>query len=457
MQLHFTKMHGCGNDYIYFDCTRQPMDRDLASQLAVRLSDRHFGIGGDGIILIEKGQNADFEMVMYNADGSPVLQKNGKQKMKRIYKTITGATKKEVDFEAAQFMLQKEEELANQPKQKKADYTLLPLTELIDKYIESRLVLNRSLTTIQDYWCIQRNGFQDLMQICVKDMDKELLQESVNMESQRPCKRKKGVTLSPKRLQNEWSLLASVIRKYTSSLDDVLRNIELPEVPERVPDLIPAEVLLPAIKDTELELPVLLAAWLSFSMSEIRGLTKSKSISGDHIRIAEVVVVVGGKDHRKEIAKNKYRNRTHRIPPYIKSLIDKVPGDRLVTLTEAQIYHRWIKFQDEHRFKHMTFHDLRHLNASVMAALRIPDKYAQERGGWKSDKIMKKVYTQTFSEVRVAVDDKIDGYFDNIANPIIEKMPWEKYRAWLTLFGKEDNKKSQKEFMKFIEEQKIAT
>ena len=317
---------------------------------------------------------------MYNADGSPVLQKNGKQKMKRIYKTITGATKKEVDFEAAQFMLQKEEELANQPKQKKADYTLLPLTELIDKYIESRLVLNRSLTTIQDYWCIQRNGFQDLMQICVKDMDKELLQESVNMESQRPCKRKKGVTLSPKRLQNEWSLLASVIRKYTSSLDDVLRNIELPEVPERVPDLIPAEVLLPAIKDTELELPVLLAAWLSFSMSEIRGLTKSKSISGDHIRIAEVVVVVGGKDHRKEIAKNKYRNRTHRIPPYIKSLIDKVPGDRLVTLTEAQIYHRWIKFQDEHRFKHMTFHDLRHpyvKHTTKIFSLRLMDFQAQ--------------------------------------------------------------------------------
>ena len=455
--MKFTKMQGCGNDYVYVNGFTEKLSPEEKPEIVRSLSDRHFGIGGDGVIFINPAEEADFEMEMYNADGSPVLQKNGKQKMKRIYKTITGATKKEVDFEAAQFMLQKEEELANQPKQKKADYTLLPLTELIDKYIESRLVLNRSLTTIQDYWCIQRNGFQDLMQICVKDMDKELLQEYVNMESQRPCKRKKGVTLSPKRLQNEWSLLASVIRKYTSSLDDVLRNIELPEVPERVPDLIPAEVLLPAIKDTELELPVLLAAWLSFSMSEIRGLTKSKSISGDHIRIAEVVVVVGGKDHRKEIAKNKYRNRTHRIPPYIKSLIDKVPGDRLVTLTEAQIYHRWIKFQDEHRFKHMTFHDFRHLNASVMAALRIPDKYAQERGGWKSDKIMKKVYTQTFSEVRVAVDDKIDGYFDNIANPIMEKMPWEKYRAWLTLFGKEDNKKSQKEFMKFIEEQKIAT
>lgn len=70
--MKFTKMHGCGNDYIYFDCTRQPMDHDRAAQLAVRLSDRHFGIGGDGIILIEKGKtpDTDFEMVMYNADGS---------------------------------------------------------------------------------------------------------------------------------------------------------------------------------------------------------------------------------------------------------------------------------------------------------------------------------------------------------------------------------------------------
>ena len=177
------------------------------------------------------------EEPVYNADGTPVLLPNGKQKTARKYKTITGPTKKAVELAAAQFVLEKEEELAKQPKQKKVDYTLLPLTELIDKYIESRLVLNRSLTTIQDYRCIQRNGFQDLMQICVKDMDKELLQESINMESKRPCNRKKGSTLSPKRLQNEWSLIASVIRKYTSSLDDVLRNIELPEVPDRVPDL----------------------------------------------------------------------------------------------------------------------------------------------------------------------------------------------------------------------------
>jgi diaminopimelate epimerase len=70
--MKFTKMHGCGNDYIYFDCTNQefPGGSEGEKQAAIKLSDRHFGIGGDGIIIIKKGQKADFEMVMYNADGS---------------------------------------------------------------------------------------------------------------------------------------------------------------------------------------------------------------------------------------------------------------------------------------------------------------------------------------------------------------------------------------------------
>lgn len=66
--MKFTKMHGCGNDYVYFDCTEKEIADEKAA--AIALSDRHFGIGGDGIILIKKSKNADFEMVMYNADGS---------------------------------------------------------------------------------------------------------------------------------------------------------------------------------------------------------------------------------------------------------------------------------------------------------------------------------------------------------------------------------------------------
>ena len=65
---HFTKMHGCGNDYVYFDCTKEALPK--ASEAAMFMSDRNTGIGGDGIILIKKSAIADFYMEMYNLDGS---------------------------------------------------------------------------------------------------------------------------------------------------------------------------------------------------------------------------------------------------------------------------------------------------------------------------------------------------------------------------------------------------
>ena len=66
--LHFTKMHGCGNDYIYFNCFETQIENPQT--LAVRLSDRHKGVGGDGIILVCPSDVADAKMRMFNLDGS---------------------------------------------------------------------------------------------------------------------------------------------------------------------------------------------------------------------------------------------------------------------------------------------------------------------------------------------------------------------------------------------------
>lgn len=66
--IHFTKMHGIGNDYIYINCM-ESMPEEL-STLAREMSDRHFGIGGDGIVLICPSEIADFRMRMFNNDGS---------------------------------------------------------------------------------------------------------------------------------------------------------------------------------------------------------------------------------------------------------------------------------------------------------------------------------------------------------------------------------------------------
>ena len=66
--MKFTKMHGTGNDYVYVNLFEESIP-DI-SQVAIRVSDRHFGIGSDGLILIRPSEVADFEMAMYNADGS---------------------------------------------------------------------------------------------------------------------------------------------------------------------------------------------------------------------------------------------------------------------------------------------------------------------------------------------------------------------------------------------------
>jgi diaminopimelate epimerase len=67
--MRFTKMHGCGNDYVYVDAWSERLPRDLAP-LARRVSDRHTGVGGDGLIVIAPSRVADLKMVMLNADGS---------------------------------------------------------------------------------------------------------------------------------------------------------------------------------------------------------------------------------------------------------------------------------------------------------------------------------------------------------------------------------------------------
>ena len=68
--MKFTKMQGCGNDYVYVNGFTEKLSPEEKPEIVRSLSDRHFGIGGDGVIFINPAEEADFEMEMYNADGS---------------------------------------------------------------------------------------------------------------------------------------------------------------------------------------------------------------------------------------------------------------------------------------------------------------------------------------------------------------------------------------------------
>lgn len=342
-----------------------------------------------------------------DSSGAPVLDQKGKPKKKRIYESFTAETKKEAEFLAAEFELNKK--LSVKPKN-------MTLKEAIDKYIDSSDGV-LSPTTISGYRKIQGNAFQDIMNIRLSDLSNDVLKRSVNAEAKRPSKKNKKnpKPISPKTVSNEYGLITAVLNHYHPSLNC---NVKLPARERKIKELIPAETIFEIVKGTDIELPVLLAMWLSFSLSEIRGLTKSNSISNGYIVIHDVIVDVDGTPTRKEKAKAFTRIRKHRIPPYIQTLIDNTDPDvdELVTLSGHAVYMRFKRLLEQHNLPHMTFHDLRHLNASIMALLQIPEQYAMERGGWKSSKTMKNVYTHTFSRERTIVDDTIDGYFDKICN-----------------------------------------
>lgn len=339
--------------------------------------------------------------------GMPVLDAKGKPKEKRIYESFTSNDpsrygKLEAEQAALDFLANKS------ARQRPKDMTL---REAINKYIsDSDAVL--SPTTISGYKTILKNAFSDIMDLQIGKLTNPILREAVNKESKRKSdsRKSRGQTISPKTVSNEYGLITAVLNLYNPQLDC---TVKLPAKENKFHDLIPPEIIMDVVKGTDVELPVLLAMWLSFTMSEIKGLTKSNSINGDYITITEVVVNVEGKDIRKSQAKVFTRNRRHKMPAYIKTLIDQIETDELVTMSGKMVYHKFTRLLKKNGLPHMSFHDLRHVNASVMALLNIPDKYAMERGGWKSDKVMKKVYMQTFSEQRNEVDQIIDKYFES--------------------------------------------
>ena len=363
----------------------------------------------------KKLPSGSWRCLAYSHTERVIDPKTGKPKNKRIYRSFTSDDptprgRKEAELAATAFQAQN----TVQQKKNSHDYGAMTVRDIVDLYIDSRKKLGRSPTTIQEYASIRKNGFPDLMDMYLKDLDEDVLQGAIDLEARRPSGRwkEKATTISAKRLRCEWGLVSSAIRKYRSGIN--WDAFELPAVKARAVQLPEADAIIDAVLGSDIELPVLLAMWLSFGMSELRGLTKSTSLSkdGKYITVDKVMVVVGGKDVEKAEAKNPARNRKHRLPEYIQQLIKKVPGDRIVPIPARTLYKKWIDCQKKAGIGPITFHDLRHVNASVMAILHIPDKYAQERGGWKTDHVMKKVYQNTFSSERKRVDNKVDAYFN---------------------------------------------
>ena len=275
----------------------------------------------------------------------------------------------------------------------------------MDQYIDLCRVL--SPATVDGYEKIRRTSFFHLWGTPVEDLTQTSIQAAVNTEAMREGRRGR---ISAKTLANEWGLVSSSLWKICGLKYDV----RLPQKVKTIKEYPEPAAVMEAVRGSSIELPCLLALWLSFSMSEIRGL-KWSDVQGDTITIRRVLVDVDGVPTIKDTGKTDARIRRHRLPPYLQQLLAQTPheSDFIVPLNHDQIYGRFLTLCKKHGFT-IRFHDLRHLNASVMLQLNIPEKYAMERGGWKTPHIMKSVYEHTFSSQRIAVDDMVDTYFENL-------------------------------------------
>lgn len=311
--------------------------------------------------------------------------------------SITRDTEDEANFAALEMKLEHKRKLDN-----------INVGEAIDKYINSRDgVLSPS--TIAGYQKIRRNNIQDLMDVPIRELDQKTVQDAFNREAKRITRRKKKV--SPKTQENIRNLLSSALGEY-----DLRFKITVSARQKRFKELVMPEQIYEAVKGTPVELPCLLAMWLSFSASEIRGID-AKDIRNGVVTLNHAIVDVDNEHIEKDAMKEYDRARQHEIPPYIMGLVEETDAwksgkGKIVPLTGIAINKRFSRRLEKYGLPHMAFHDLRHVNASVMHMIGIPDKYAMERGGWKTDTVMKAVYQNTFSEERKAADIKINSYFE---------------------------------------------
>lgn len=310
---------------------------------------------------------------------------------KAQYKSFTAATKKEAEAAAALYAIDK----------RRHDEVGMTVGEAIDAYISSKEnVLSPS--TIGGYRVTRRNQLQELMDVPLSEITNARVQGEINREALR---------LSPKTLRNAHGLLSAALAAY---LPDFTLHTTLPAKEHKIRELPTVTEVITAVRGTDIELPVLLALWLSLRMSEVRGLRFS-DISDGVLTVRNVRIKFGAEEFEKEKTKTYGSTRRLEVPEQIAALISEgEPDDFIVDMPAQTITKKLRRYVERSCGKEVTFHQLRHLNASVMLQLGVPNKYAMERGGWSSDNVLKEVYQHTFSAARKEIDKRIDDYFTEI-------------------------------------------
>lgn len=314
---------------------------------------------------------------------------------KKIVKRITADSKTELKRMAAEL------EISRHTSEGSIAGKTRLLGDAMRAYIDARVNV-RSPSTVSTYEKYRRNYAHDLQALELREITSEKINEAINRDA---------ANLSPKTLHGIYGFISAVCRE-----NGIAVMTRYPQQRKRIRRLPEPKDVYELVRGTEIELPVLLAMWQGLRMSEVLGLKYGDVEDG--IMIIRNTIITCGTEHIERAAtKTVGSTRRLAVPEYLLNLIgDGAPDAHVVPLTANAITKRFGRMQEKAGMPHICFHDLRHLNASIMLRLGISDKIAMERGGWSSPAVLKSVYQEIFDADRQAADARINATFAEIIN-----------------------------------------
>lgn len=307
---------------------------------------------------------------------------------KRHYKSITAPTKKEAEYQAAEYALNRKDN----------SYEDLTLSEAYQRYIDSKSAV-LSPSTIAGYDYSKRTYFQKLMPMKLSKINAKLIQTAVNELS---------ATHSPKTVRNAHGLLHSVIKAYRPSFEF---NTTLPQriKPQyTIPTTADINSLLKNANE-KIRIPILLASQGGLRRSEICALTPSDFTDfGVNINKAAVLDV-----NKKVVVKTTKTVAGTRFVPLPQNVIAEAREWKYFGCSPRTLSTWYDRLHQKVNIPKFSFHKLRHYFASELHAQGIPDQYIAEIGGWDTVEMLQKIYQHTLRDKQEVMSDKIINIFNN--------------------------------------------